>query len=106
MITLAPFGAHGSLVCRDARGRFCSPPPGWREMWLEAGRRQKVAELRARRAAGAALHRELGDEHPRSERPLRLHTPTVAAHVRRGQIFTMPLRELARQHRERYLTGR
>lgn len=105
-MTFTPYGAHGSLVCRDERGRFCSPPPGWVEVWAEARRRQQAADRRARLAAGALLHWELGDEHPRAERPLRRRTPTVAAHVRRGQIFTMPLRELARRHRERYLAGR
>lgn len=82
MIALTPYGAYGSLVCRDARGRFCTAPPGWRAMWLEAGRRQRAAELRAQRAIGAAAHRELGSEH--SEPFPSLTTPGQDAWARRN----------------------
>lgn len=82
MIILTPFGAFGSLVCRDARGRFCSAPPAWRAMWAETRRRQQAAERRSRLSAGSLLHRELGSDHP--ERAPRLQTPGQVAWIRRN----------------------
>lgn len=81
-LTLTLYGAHGSLVCRDEAGRFCSPPPGWREMWTEARRRQQVAERRSRLAADAAIHRVLGQNH---QEPFpSLNTPGERAWTRRN----------------------
>lgn len=106
MIIETALRCHGATVYRDTRsGRFAG-----RADWLDQKAAQALADRqRAEATAPSRGVRYLVYQAAPPVRAPRACTPTVAAHERRGLLFTLPLEEaraLARRHRERHHTGR
>lgn len=94
-------------VLRDTRTGRWARRSDYLAQCLEISRAQ--AEERRRLALTAPLRATRHAIHSTGSapwsKPARLHTPAVAAHVHHGNLFTMPISELAARHRERFHRG-